>query len=209
MSVLITKVYNALKASHPEDATALLLGLLVDGKIAAVAVDPINDDHEIRLHSMYWKSRTAEQVEEIFSKGNGIFPERMRSGTLDFLMNIFIPGWTLDLLPAEASTPQTATGGKRGPRPAIDWSVVWTGATFLISQSEKPENLEDLVRETSSWCDEHFGDGASPGDTALKEAFSGLFKLIAGAAPAKVFPKGARPKRNRKRVSAKKKGAGR
>lgn len=207
--IIITKLYNKLKASHPDDAAEVLLELLISGNVPALAFDPQNDDNIVRLDQHHWQSLGAQRAEQIFQAGKAPVKQDMRYGPADFQMHILVPAWSLDLLPEAELTHSTPTGNKRGPRPAIDWSVVWTGAAYLMSQSKKPQNLEELVRETSSWCGEHFGDEAAPGDTVLKEAFSGLFKLISGAEPNTVFPKGTKPKRNRKRAPAKRKGAGR
>jgi hypothetical protein len=199
MLVLITKLYNNLKESCPENATTILHGMLLNDEITATASDPQNDDNVIDLDSIYWKSMTAEQAEKIFMKGIGIFKVPMASDTVDFRMNVFVPSWTLDILPVKKQTPQAATTSNRGPKPTYDWSVVWTGAAYLMSQQKKPKHLEDLIQDVAAWCDEHFGEGAAPGETVLKDNFSGLFRLIAGESPKTIFPNGVKPKRKRKK----------
>jgi hypothetical protein len=211
MNTLITKLYNHLKLIHLEDAATVLCGLLTAGTIPATAFDPVNDDHEVRLDKSYWKSLTAEQSEQVFQDGSAAVKEVMHSGKeINFRMHIFVPDWALDLLPIGSAAASTGASSKGGREPVIDWTVVWIGVVYLMSQPKRPTNQEELIRDISFWCDENFGDGVAPGETVLKEKFSGLFRIIDGEPAKSVFPNGSRLKRKRQKTPAnKKKVAGR
>lgn len=201
--IIITKLYYALKASHPDDAAEVLLGLLISGKVPAWAFDPQNDDNEVRLDQHHWQSLSAERAEQIFREGNAPVKQDMRYGQADFQMHIFVPGWSLDLFPTEEPLAPINVGSKRGRRETIEWQVVSAGVAYLMGQENKPKNLEDLVHEISLWCNKHFGDETAPGETVLKDNFAGLFRLMLGEDPRTVFPNGVRPKRKRKKPRAK------
>jgi len=209
--MLITKLYNTIKTSRQDDAADVLLGLLSSGKILATASILYVDDHVINLDLIYWRSLKAEQAEQIFQDGTAFIKEKMASGKdVDFQMHIFVPDWALDLLPIGSAAASTGASSKRGREPVIDWTVIWIGAVYLMSQPKRPTNQKELIHDISFWCDENFGDGVAPSETVLKEKFSGLFRIIEGEPAKSVFPNGSRLKRKRRKVPAnKKKVAGR
>jgi hypothetical protein len=211
MKMIITKLYNTLKTSHQDDAAGVLLGLLSSGQIPATASNQYDDDHVIDLDQIYWRSLKAEQAEQIFQDGNAVIKEKMRSGEeVDFKVHIFVHDWALDLLPIGSAAASTGASSKRGREPVIDWTVVWIGVVYLMSQPKRPTNQNELIRDISLWCNENFGDGVAPGETVLKEKLSGLFRIIDGEPAKSVFPTGSRLKRKRRKVPAnKKKVAGR
>jgi hypothetical protein len=183
MRVLITKIYN----------------------------DMANHDHDIRLYDDYWQSLTATEAENVFRTGHANIPEVLNSGKkVNFSMHIFVPEWACGILPVsgnkasadpiaianEVSDPGSV-GGKRGPRPTLDWPVIWAGVTLIIHQKKGCPIQDDLVKDISEWCETYFGDGAAPSETVLKENLRCLYQLINGESPNKVFPKGTRPPRKR------------
>ena len=172
-NILITQLYNTLKTSHPDDATEVLLEMLTSGKVPASASDPQNDDNVVLLDKHHWQSLSPELAMQIFREGNAPIKQDMRHGPVEFQMLIFVPEWSLGILPVEEPSTPTNVGGKRGRRAAIDWAIVWKGVVYLMSQQDRPTNQEELIRDISLWCDEHFGEGAAPSETALKENFSG------------------------------------
>ena len=212
MRVIITKIYNALRSTHGDGAAAALRELLISNKIPAIAFDMENDDHESRLDKFYWESLTAAEAENVFQTGSTNIPEVMNSGqTINFLMYVFVPEWACDLLAAsrnnssadpiaitkEVSDPGSV-GGRRGPKPILDWQVMWTGIALIIHQQKGcPASQEQLMAYISQWCMDNFGENAAPGDTAIKDNLRSLYQLINGESPAKVFPKGTRPTRKR------------
>ena len=218
MRVLITKIYNALRSTEGDGAAAALMEMLISNQIPATASDMDNDDHEIRLDNGYWQSLTAAEAENVFRTGRTNIPEVLHSGqTVNFLMHVFVPEWACDLLAApgnkasedltaiakEVSEPANA-GRRRGPKPILDWQVIWTGIALIIHQQKGcPPSQEQLMTDISQWCFVHFGDNAAPGATAIKDNLRSLYQLIKNECPAKVFPKGTRQTRKR---TAKKRG---
>ena len=212
MRVLITKIYNALRSTDGDGAADALKELLISNKIPAIASDMENDDHESRLDKFYWESLTAAEAENVFRTGSANIPEVLNSGqTVNFLMHVFVPEWACDLLAArgnkasedptaiakEVSEPANA-GRRRGPKPTLDWQVIWTGIALIIHQQKGcPPSQEQLMTDISQWCMDHFGDNAAPGDTAIKDNLRSLYQLINNESPAKVFPKGTRQTRKR------------
>ena len=209
--IIITKLYNTLKATHPEDAVDMLLGLLRSEKIMATAFDQQNDDHVIDLEPAYWRTLSREQAEQVFQDGMAPIGDRMHSGEIvHFQMHIFVPDFAEHLLPIGGVAAPIGTGSKRGRKEVIDWTVVWTGVAFIMSQPERPKNQDALISAISSWCEVHFGETAAPSVTVLKEQLFGLFRIIGGEPPKSVFPDGSRPRRKRSKSPAnKKKAAGR
>ncbi len=203
--IIITKLYNKLKASHSDDAAGVLFELLITGKITASAFDPHNEDHVVRLEQNHWQTFGEKRAEQIFREGSVTAKIGMPYDEAAYQMHVFVPDWSFDLLPPE-ETPPINRGGKRGRRETIEWQVVSAGVAYLMSQEKKPKNLEDLIQDVSAWCDKHFGEGAAPGETVLKDNFSGLFRLIAGENPKTIFPNGVKPKRERKKPRKKSSG---
>jgi hypothetical protein len=213
MRVLITKIYNDLKSAHGDGAAAALMKLLISSQIPATASDMDNDDHDIRLYDDYWQSLTAAEAENVFRTGHANIPEVLDSGKkVNFSMHIFVPEWVCGLsalhenkasadriaIANEVSDPGRV-GRKRGPRPTLDWPVIWAGVASIIHRQKECPIQDDLVKEISEWCEAYFGDGAAPSETVLKENLRCLYQLINGENPAKVFPKGTRPPRKRKK----------
>lgn len=212
MRVLITKIYNALRSPHGDGAAAALMEMLISNQIPATASDMDNDDHEIRLDNGYWQSLTAAEAENVFRTGRTNIPEVLHSGRkVSFPMHIFVPEWACDLLAVpgdkasadpiavakEVSDPG-GVGGKRGPKPILDWQVIWPGIAFIIHQQKGcPASQEQLMDDISQWCMNSFGENAAPGDTTIKDNLRSLYRLINGESPAKVFPNGTRPTRKR------------
>lgn len=196
--IIITKLYNALKAWHPDDAAGVLLELLISGKVPALAFDPQNDDHVVRLDQHHWQSLGAERAEQIFRAGNAPVKQDMRYGPADFQMHILVPAWSLDLFPAEGPLAPIDMGSKRGARPIIEWPVIWIGIVYIMSQPNRPKTQADLITEISQWCENNFNQEA-PGMSTLKENLRGLFEILGGEDPKKVFPNGSRLQRKTKK----------
>jgi len=201
--VIITKLFNLLKTSHKEEATCVLLDLLVSETISATACVPGHDISQA-LDSEYWRGLTNEEVELMFRTAKPAKIDWFGAVTL-------VDDWAIDLLPpAQNIGPASETilpdvGAKRGRQPSIDWRVVWAGVVLIVNRRGTCPHQEELMREVAEWCDENFGEGAAPSESILKENLSSLFRVLGGESPSKVFPMGARPARKRKKTSSKQK----
>ena len=89
--LIITKLFNLLKISHKEDATCVLLDLLISGTISAAACVPDYDMTEA-LGTEYWRGLTNEEVELVFRTGKP--PKINWSGAVTL-----VDDWSIDLLP--------------------------------------------------------------------------------------------------------------
>lgn len=201
-NILITQLYNTLKTKHPDDAAEVLLELLISGKVPASASDPQNDDNVVLLNKHHWQSLTPERVTQIFREGNAPIKQEMRYGPVEFQMHIFVPEWSLSLLPPAETPAPMNLGGKRGATPAIEWPVVWIGIVHIMSQPNRPKTQAELIEKISLWCQNNFSQEA-PGLSTLKENLFGLFQIMAGESPKIVFPKGSRPKRKSRKTPRK------
>ena len=202
--VIITKLFNLLKTSHKEEATCVLLDLLISSTISAAACVP-DYDMTKALDAEYWRGLTNEEIELVFRTGK---PPKINW----FGAVTLVDDWSIDLLPpAQNIGPSSETimpdvGAKRGRQPSIDWQVVWAGIILIVHRRGTCPHQEELMTEVAAWCDENFGEGTAPSESILKENLRCLYQIINGEDPAKVFPKGTRPTRKRpvkKRLKAK------
>ena len=194
---VITKLFNLLRISHEEDATCVLLDLLVSETISATACVPGYDISQA-LDSEYWRGLTNEEVELMFRTAKPAKIDWFSAVTL-------VDEWAIDLLPpaqnighaSETRMPDLAA--RRGRHPSIDWEVVWAGIVCIILRHGKCPHQEELAKEVAEWCDENFGESTAPGETVLKEKLSSLYRILEGEKAAKVFPNGSRPTRKRRK----------
>ena len=164
---IITKLFNLLKTSHKEEATCVLLDLLISGTMSAAACVPDYDMTEA-LGTEYWRGLTNEEVELVFRTGKPPKIDWFGAVTL-------VDDWAIDLLPpvqnigsaSEAILPDV--GAKRGPQPSIDWQVVWAGVILISNRRGTFPHQEEVMREVAEWCDENFGEGTAPSESILKE----------------------------------------
>ncbi len=87
---IITKLFNLLKTSHKEEATCVLLDLLISGTISAAACVP-DFDMTKALGTEYWRGLTNEEIGSSLNRVGRGFNHKLNilvsAGSAYFLMH--------------------------------------------------------------------------------------------------------------------------